>query len=101
MQTNNHSENRHVTDTSKVPTARNSPRTVTETAKFLCKSNRWIWSALTRGPEESGSIPHFRVGSAPRFFPADIATWVRQGCPPAATFAEWNAAEQKRQKRSG
>ncbi len=74
---------------------------VPEAARYLQKSPRWIWSALTRRPDEPGSIPHVRVGSSPRFFPDDLAAWVRAGCPPAATFAEWNAAEQKRQKRAG
>ncbi len=40
-------------------------------------------------------------GASPRFFPDDIVAWVRAGCPPAATFAQWNAAEEKRQKRAG
>ncbi len=74
---------------------------VPDAAKYLQKSPRWIWSALTRRPDEPGSIPHVRVGSSPRFFPDDLAAWVRAGCPPAATFAKWNAAEQKRQKRAG
>ena len=75
--------------------------TVADAAKFLRKSPRWLWSALTRRPEESGSVPHFRIGASPRFFPDDLAAWVRFGCPPAATFAEWQAAENKRQKRAG
>ncbi|GMV83685.1 MAG: hypothetical protein AMXMBFR7_48690 [Planctomycetota bacterium] len=36
------------------------------------------------------------VARAPRFFPDDIAEWVRQGCPPAATFAQWKSADRKR-----
>ncbi len=74
---------------------------VKDCAAFLQRSRRWLWSALTRRPEEAGSIPHVRIGASPRFFPADIAAWVRAGCPPAATIAEWNAVEQKRQKRAG
>ena len=64
--------------------------TVKECAAYLKKSPRWLWSAMTRRPEEPGSVPHVRVGASPRFFPDDIAAWVRQGCPPAATFAAWN-----------
>lgn len=74
--------------------------TIKESAGYLRRSPRWLWSALSRRPEEPGSIPHVRIGSAPRFFPDDIVAWVRAGCPPAATFSEWNAAEQKRQKRA-
>ncbi len=74
---------------------------VKDCAAYLKKSPRWLWSALTRQAIESGSIPHVRIGSSPRFFPDDIAAWVRAGCPPAATFAEWRAAEEKRQKRAG
>lgn len=75
--------------------------TVKECAAFLRRSPRWVWSALTYQPTEAGSIPHVRIGASPRFFPDDIAAWVRAGCPPAATFAKWNATEQKRLKRAG
>jgi hypothetical protein len=75
--------------------------TIKECAAYLRRSRRWLWSALTFRPEQLGSIPHVRIGASPRFFPEDIAAWVRAGCPPAATFAEWSAAEQKRQKRAG
>jgi len=73
--------------------------TVIEASKFLRKSPRWVWSALTRRPEETGSIPHVRIGSSPRFFPEDLAAWVRAGCPPAATFAEWQNPENRRSNR--
>jgi len=59
-------------------------------AEFLQKSPRWLWSALRLAPDQPGSIPHVRVGKTPRFIPADIEAWVRQGCPPAATFREWS-----------
>ncbi len=59
-------------------------------AKYLGKSPRWLWSSLTRRPEDPDSIPHVRVGKTPRFIPSDVETWVRQGCPPAATFSQWN-----------
>lgn len=60
-------------------------------AAYLGKSPRWLWSALTRQPHEPGSIPHVRIGKSPRFIPADIQAWVRNGCPPAATFSAWQA----------
>src|SRR5436190_21538332 len=75
--------------------------TLAETARFLKKSPRWVWSALTRRPEEPGSLPHFRIGTSPRFFPDDMAAWVRAGCPPAATFAAWREAQEKRKHRAG
>ena len=74
--------------------------TVAEAARFLKKSPRWLWSAIRRRPDEPGSVPFFRIGSSPRFFPADLAAWIRAGCPPAATFAEWQDAEKKRQNRA-
>ena len=64
-----------------------------ECAQFLRRSPRWLWSIIARRPEEPGSIPHVRIGASPRFFPDDIAAWVRAGCPPAATFADWKAVE--------
>jgi hypothetical protein len=74
---------------------------VKQCADFLGRSPRWIWSALTRRADEAGSIPHFHIGRSPRFFPDDIVAWVRAGCPPAATFTEWKAAQEKSQKRRG
>jgi hypothetical protein len=70
-------------------------------AQFLGKSPRWLWSALRRSPEEPGSIPHVRIGRSPRFFPDDIAEWVRQGCPPPAMLAQWQDAKGKRRKSAG
>lgn len=72
---------------------------VKECATYLKKSHRWLWAAIARPAAESGSIPHFRVGCAPRFVPTDIEAWVRAGCPPAATFAEWNSPRKKAQIR--
>ena len=72
----------------------------TACAKFLGKSPRWIFSALTKRPDEPGSLPHVRVGSSPRFFPNDIAEWVRMGCPPAETFAEWRTSNEKKKSRN-
>ena len=97
MQTNVHTID---ADTDSVLTEKRTLWTVPEAAKFLRKSPRWLWSSLTRRPEEAGSVPHVRIGSSPRFFPEDLAAWVRAGCPPAATFGQWQAAENKRQIRS-
>ncbi len=74
--------------------------TVRECAMYLRRSPRWLWSALMRQATEPGSIPHVRVGASPRFFPDDVAAWVRVGCPPAAAFKEWSASEKKLEKRS-
>jgi hypothetical protein len=74
--------------------------TVRDCAAYLRRSPRWLWSTIAHRPEEPGSIPHFRIGSSPRFFPDDIAAWVRQGCPPAATFADWKNSEEKRRHRA-
>ena len=73
---------------------------VKQCAHYLGKSSRWLWSALVKRPDEAGSVPHVRIGSSPRFLPEDMVAWVRQGCPPAATFAEWHASEQKRKSRN-
>ena len=84
-----------------VPVLTDTLWSVKECAAYLRRSPRWVWSALVVPASNAGSIPHVRIGASPRFFPADVMAWVRQGCPPAATFAEWNVAEQKRQKRAG
>lgn len=63
---------------------------------YLGKSTRWLYIAVRTRPEEPGSIPHSRVGETPRFIPEDIREWVRVGCPPAATFAEWQRVEKKK-----
>jgi len=89
-----------VPETTERPAANATLWDVKACAKFLGKSPRWLWSAITRRPEEGGSIPHVRVGASPRFFPEDIAAWVRAGCPPAATFAECRAADDRRQRRA-
>jgi hypothetical protein len=78
------------------PTSTNTPSinvaalwSVTECARFLGKSPRWILSAIARRPADKGSIPHVRIGKSPRFFPNDIVEWVRLGCPPAEVLVEW------------
>jgi len=69
-------------------------------ASYLNKSRRWIWLMIARTPEQPGSIPHVRIGRSPRFIPDDIVDWVRGGCPPAAVFRQWQAAEEKRCRRN-
>ena len=69
--------------------------TPNECAVHLGKSARWIWAALSRLPKEKGSIPHVRIGRSPRFFPEDIREWVRLGCPPAETLADWKKPKER------
>ena len=70
-------------------------------AEFLGKSPRWLWSALKNRANEPGSVPHVRIGASPRFIPTDIEEWVRQGCPPAATFAAWRERKVSSPRRAG
>jgi hypothetical protein len=76
------------------PTATTEPPAlwlVKDLARYLGRSPRWISYALCRADTEPGSIPHLRLpGGAPRFDPAEIEKWVREGCPPAATFRSWH-----------
>jgi predicted DNA-binding transcriptional regulator AlpA len=65
-------------------------------AKFLGRSPRWVYRALSVPPSLPGSIPHFRLGASPRFIPDDISAWLAQGCPPAASFLAWKKAEGKK-----
>ncbi len=65
--------------------------TVEECARYLQRSVRWMYIAVRRPPDTSGSIPHTRLpGGAVRFIPEHIRAWVADGCPPAATFKVWN-----------
>ena len=73
---------------------------VPDAARFLGLSPRWVWRALTKRPEEQGSIPHARIGSSPRFVPEHVRQWVLDGCPPAATFQQWLEAKEKQRKRA-
>ena len=73
--------------------------TVQDCANYLKKTVRWVQSATRRRAEIEGSIPHIRVGVSPRFIPDDIATWAKQGCPPAATYKTWQETEERRRKR--
>lgn len=68
---------------------------VADCARYLGRSVRWVQNALTRRDDEHGSIPHIRLGRAPRFIPEDVATWVAGGCPPAAVFRAWKEAREK------
>ncbi|GMV83419.1 MAG: hypothetical protein AMXMBFR7_46030 [Planctomycetota bacterium] len=68
-------------------------------AHFLKRSPRWVYAALTCKPNAPGSIPHVRIGKAPRFIPADLQAWVRMGCPPTATFQQWSQAQPRRNRR--
>lgn len=49
---------------------------VKDVAKFLKRSERWVFGRLSEG-----SIPHVRLGTAPRFIPSKIRSWVEDGCP--------------------
>jgi hypothetical protein len=80
--------------------------TVSNAARFLARSERWVWDALSQDPEKPGSIPFIRIpggrGSrghgSPRFVPTEIIQWVAAGCPPAATFRSWSLSDQKGKK---
>ena len=62
---------------------------VRDVARFLARSERWIFRQLKRPDTEPGSIPHYRLSDgAPRFDPEEIRAWVREGCPPAGMFRE-------------
>ena len=64
--------------------------TVKDVARFLARSERWVFRQLKRPETEPGSIPHYRlVDGAPRFSPQEIEDWVKAGCPPAATLRSW------------
>ena len=61
--------------------------TVRDLARFLARSERWVFRQLKRLETEPGSIPHYRLADgAPRFDPEEVRAWVREGCPPAGTF---------------
>lgn len=64
---------------------------VGDAAAFLRCSERKLYEMLKTPATEPGSIPHLHLpGRALRFIPADLEAWVRDGCPPAATFAKWH-----------
>lgn len=70
--------------------------TAKDAALFLRKSLRWVFYALRLPDTAPGSIPHVRVGRAPRFDPAVIAEWVNAGCPPVAAFRAWQMSPRRR-----
>ena len=59
---------------------------VREVARYLKRSQRWVWSQLDIPGKRAGRIPHLRIGKAPRFIPEEICRWVRLGCPSVAEF---------------
>jgi len=63
--------------------------TTQDVARFLRKSPRWVQYATQASAAVPGSIPHVRLGRSVRFDPELVQAWVKQGCPPAATFSAW------------
>lgn len=59
---------------------------VSDLARYLKRSQRWVWSQLDVPGKRTGRIPHLRIGKAPRFIPEEIFRWVRLGCPSVADF---------------
>ena len=82
--------------------------TVRDVARFLARSERWIWDSLSADPAKPGSLPFIRIPGgrgcrgegSPRFVAADIQFWVASGCPPAAVFRSWQEAEKKNKRKS-
>ena len=74
--------------------------TAKQAAAYLAKSERWLCYALRIPPGEPGSIPHARIGRNVRFDGDELREWVRDGCPPAATFKAWRGSG-KRKTRKG
>ncbi|HEY3319587.1 MAG TPA: hypothetical protein VGP72_03820 [Planctomycetota bacterium] len=82
--------------------------TVADVARFLARSERWVWDALAVDPNKAGSVPFIRIpggrGSrgqgSPRFLPADVVAWTSAGCPPAAVFRSWQEADRKNKRKT-
>lgn len=72
--------------------------TIKEAAAFLRKSERWLWYALKRPPDEPGSVPHVKLGKSPRFMQDDLKAWAAAGFPPAGTFKTWKESEERRRR---
>jgi len=85
----------------KAPAMTDALWTIKESAAYLRKSERWLWYALKTPEHEAGSVPHVKLGRSPRFIPDDLKAWAAAGFPPAATFKEWQEAENRRRKRAG
>ena len=60
--------------------------TVSEAAAYLRKSESWVWQAVRTPLEQTGSIPHAKLGKSPRFIPEEIQTWAKSGFPAVAEF---------------
>jgi len=82
--------------------------TVADVARFLQRSERWVYDALATDPNKPGSLPFIRIpggrgsrgqGSA-RFVPADIVAWVAAGCPPATVFRTWQEVDKRGRRKS-
>jgi len=67
---------------------------VDDVAVYLKRSRRWV-----RGEIAAGRIPCVRLRRAPRFDPATVRDWVLVGCPPVATFNEWQRIAGKKLTR--
>ena len=60
-------------------------------AKLLGVSKRWIQEAVTRPPDQDGSIPHHLLPcpgtrKQRRFDPEELRAWVHADCPPVADW---------------
>jgi hypothetical protein len=60
--------------------------TVSEAAAYLRKSESWVWQAVRTPQEQSGSIPHAKLGKSPRFIPEKLQKWAASGFPAVAEF---------------
>lgn len=66
---------------------------ISDLAKFLRRSPRWVFIQLARKPDEPGSIPHVRLRGkrgGVRFIPSEIGRWVSDGCAPVAEFRKFH-----------
>jgi len=82
--------------------------TVADVASFLQRSERWVFNALTQDPAKPGSLPFIRIpggrGShgqgSPRFVPAEVVSWVSEGCPPVTVFRSWQGTQRKSKRKA-
>lgn len=70
--------------------AANMPQlwTVKEAAAYLRKSESWVWQAVRTPEDQSGSIPHAKLGKSPRFIPEEMQAWAASGFVSAADFKD-------------